>query len=284
MSLKNLLTCCFVVAGLLTATAFKIESRKEAKTQRIDFQNFASSRLCVTQPLAGEIPKEIARKFRRDASRLALRLAAGGEDFRYLGVYISRENTDLIYNALAAVYLNDERGRSLESCNIHTFPSPSIDHLTLIYQRAAAWAQPLQAGLNETSSPAINDLLERYHLVIEKHVNWTDAQDAIAIRSRDPLNMAAVANELNNVEGVDEVDLGIPKVVGNDIAARRVNGGWELDYVLRFGSWASGAGKAHTWKFRVTDAGKTSFVSESGEAVPEWMKCQAPAPKNWAGL
>lgn len=235
-------------------------------------------------PAAGDVPKEIARKFRRDAARLALRLAAGGEDFRYLGVYIPRENIDLIFNALSNVYANEELGKSLEKCNIHTFPNPSIDHLVVIYNKNIAWARPLQMGLTETDSRAINDLLENHNLIIEKHVNWTDTQDAITIRSRDPLNMAAIANEFNNVEGVDEIDLGVPKVAGNDISARRIGGGWELDYILRFGSWAAGKGKAHVWKYRVTDGGKVTFVADSGDPLPDWMKCQLPAnAKKWEG-
>jgi hypothetical protein len=233
----------------------------------------------TTYTPTGELPKEIARKFRRDAARIALRLAAGGEDPRYMGIYIPKESMEQVFNALSNVYLSEERGKSLEKCNIHTFPNPSIDHLVIVYEKNVAWAKPLQNGQSETDSKVINDLLDKYKLVIEKHVNWTDNQDALTIRSKEPINMAAIANEINNVEGVVEVDLGIPKVVGNDITSKRVNGAWELDYILRFGSWATGKGKSHTWKYRITDAGKVSFVNEGGEPVPDWMKCNQTTPK-----
>jgi hypothetical protein len=228
----------------------------------------------------GELPKEVARKLRRDAARIALRLAANGEDPRYLGIYIPKESMEQVFGALSNVYLADERGKSIEKCNIHTFPNPSIDHLVIIYEKNIGWAKPLANGLSETDNKTINDLLDKYKLVIEKHVNWTDNQDAITIRSKEPINMAAIANEINNVEGVVEVDLGIPKVVGNDITSKRINGAWELDYILRFGSWATGKGKSHVWKYRVTDAGKVNFVNESGEPVPYWMKCTVPSDKN----
>lgn len=231
-----------------------------------------------------ELPKDVARKFQRDAARLALRLSAGGEDFRYLSPYLQKESIDLIFNALASVYLTDERGKSLERCNLHTFPSPSIDHLVIIYQKNVAWAQPLEQGLNETNSAALNDLLTKYKLVIEKHVNWTDTQDAITIRARSPLNMAAIGNMVSQIEGVDEIDLGIPKILGNDINAHRTPGAWEFDYVLRFGSWVSGRGKSHIWKFRVTDAGKVSFLGDSGEPVPDWMKCDGTSGRVLAGI
>lgn len=222
-----------------------------------------------------EIPKELARKFKRDAARLALRVEANGEDPRFTDPFIPKENIDLIYNALASIYLNLEKGKSLEKCNIHTFPNPSIDHLVLIFNKNVAWARPLRDGLTETDNSTINDLLSRYRLVIEKYVNWTDSEDAITIRSKDPVNMAAIANQFSQIDGVTETDLGIPKILGNDIQFRSASNGVELDYILRFGSWSSGKGKSHTWKFKVSNAGKAEMTGEFGDDVPEWMRCDA---------
>lgn len=225
---------------------------------------------------SGDLPKEIARKIRRDAARLALRLESDKEDLRYLSAYIPKGNSDQLFDALAGIYMGELTAQKLEKCNLHTFPNPSIDHCVIIYDKNVAWARPLAQGINETNSPRINELLDKYNLAIEKHVNWTDAQDAITIRSRDPLNMAAVANEFNNIEGVAEFDLGIPKILGNDIVARRSSGGWDIDYVLRFGSWSTGKGKQHLWKYRVADGGKIQFLGESGDEVPAWMQCGVP--------
>ncbi len=270
---QTCLKILIVFAVFLFSTAFRMEKPGQFFAQKNQFQD-----------RSGELPKDIARKFQRDAARLSLRLGAGGEDFRYLSPFIQKESIDLIFNALANVYLGNERAKGIERCNVHTFPNPSIDLLVVIYQKNIGWAKPLEQGLSETNSPAINDLLDKYKLVIEKHVNWTDHQDAITIRARSPINMAAIANEISNVEGVDDIDLGIPKVMGNDIVARRIPGGWELDFVLRFGSWSSGKGKAHVWKFRVTDAGKVAFLAETGDPVPDWMKCDTNSAKNFAGL
>lgn len=233
----------------------------------------------VETSAAGDLPKEIARKMRRDAARLALRLESDKDDLRYLSAYIPKGNSEQIFNALAGIYLGDATAQKLEKCNLHTFPNPSIDHCVIIYDKNVAWARPLAQGINETNSPRINELLDKYNLVIEKHVNWTDAQDAITIRSRDPLNMAAVANEFNNIEGVAEFDLGIPKILGNDITVRRSSVGWDLDYILRFGSWSTGKGKQHVWKYRVSDGGKIQFLGESGDEVPTWMQCGTPGLK-----
>ncbi|NJN34541.1 MAG: hypothetical protein HC817_10080, partial [Saprospiraceae bacterium] len=71
-------------------------------------------------------PPSIDRQFKRDAARIALRLEAEKEDARYLPVAINRDNTNGIYKTLTQIYLQDETGKSIARCNIHTFPNPSI--------------------------------------------------------------------------------------------------------------------------------------------------------------
>jgi hypothetical protein len=218
------------------------------------------------------IPQPIIRKLRRDAARLALRIESEREDLKFMNVQIPQDRLNGIYNLLAAVYMS-ETGKSIEKCNVHTFPNPSIDHLVLIFDKNISWATPLRNGVTETDNKAINKLLNSYDLVIDKYVNWNDNQDAVTIRSKDALNMAALANEFENVDGISEIDLGLPKVNGNDIRMKRIGNGWELDYVLRFGAYANTGGKEHVWKYRADDKGVVTFVSEGGEPIPTWMKC-----------
>ncbi|MEL6863831.1 MAG: hypothetical protein AAFP19_05400 [Bacteroidota bacterium] len=219
------------------------------------------------------LPKRLLRKFRRDAARLALRLEAENEDLRYQNIVIPQGNMENIFDILTAIYQTDETAKSIAKCNIHTFPNPSIDHLVLIFDRDAEWAAPLRDGISETNSREINSLLDEYDLIIEKHVQWNDTQDAITIRSKEPLNMAALANEFYNVEGVQSIDLGVPKMGGNDINIQRTASGWEVEYVLRFGSYISGKGKVHFWKYEVSDEGEVKFNTEGGDPVPEYMRC-----------
>jgi hypothetical protein len=85
--------------------------------------------------------------------------------------------------------------------------------------------------------------------------------------------MAALANEFYNVEGVNSIDLGIPSVGGNDINIFRESNGWEVQYILRFGSYISGEGKVHIWKYKSMDNGTVKFISETGDPIPDWMRC-----------
>lgn len=220
-----------------------------------------------------EVPKRLARKFKRDAARLALRLEAEKEDLRYLNINIPKSSIDNIYNVLINIYSKDETAQSIAECNVHTFPNPSIDHFILIFDRQVEWADLLREGITETSSDEINDLLNEYDLIIDKHVQWNDTQDAITIRSTEPLNMEALANEFYNIDGVGEIDFSKPRIGGNDIKIKRISDGWEVEYILKFGSHISGDGKTHVWIYQAMDNGEVKFLREEGNPVPEWMRC-----------
>ena len=222
-----------------------------------------------------EIPRRLLRKFKRDAARLALRMEAEKEDLRYLNIAIPRANIENIFEVLTNIYRSHETAQSIAKCNVHTFPNPSIDNFKVIFKRDAEWAEPLRDGISETTNGTINDMLDEYDLIIDNHQKWTEEEDIITIRSKKPLNMAALANEFYNVEDVVEIDLGIPEIGGNDIEINRVQGAWEVKYVLKFGSYFKGQGKSHIWTYQALDSGKVKFIEEKGDPVPEWMKCEA---------
>ncbi len=220
------------------------------------------------------IPSRLARKFHRDAARLVLRMEATQEDLRFQNIQIPRSNIENIYKILTTIYTEDETAKAIANCNVHTFPSPSIDHFVLIFKRQIAWATPLYDGIHETTSEEFNELIDDYDLIIERYVQWNDTQDAITIRATEPLNVAALANEFYNIEGVEGIDLGLPKVDGNDIQMKRIPQGWQVEYILKFGSHITGDGKTHIWTYEAMDDGKVKFISETGDEVPSWMKCE----------
>ena len=256
MMLKNV--CCFLLLCCLVLTEHSVMAQGRAIPISNDEGNFT---------------KSLARKFKRDAARLALRMEAKSEDLRYLNIEIPQDNVENIYLMLKKIYQSDPVAQSIAKCNIHTFPNPSIDHFMLIFDREVEWAEPLLDGISETDSDEFNDLLDEHDLIIERHVQWNETEDALTIRSNRPLNMAAVANEFYNIKGIKSIDLGIPEIGGNDINLWRKADGWEIEYVLRFGSFVAGKGKVHIWKYKYLDDGSLKFLTEGGDPIPEYMRC-----------
>ena len=80
-----------------------------------------------------------------------------------------------------------------------------------------------------------------------------------------------------------EVDLGIPEIGGNDINISRLDGGWQIVYTLTIGgAYSKDGGKKHVWTYKALDNGVITFISETGEPIPAWMKCNFPQEVNLA--
>lgn len=220
-----------------------------------------------------DLPKHIDRKYRRDAARLALRLEGQLDDYRYLGAEIPPSNVEMIYNALKNIYEKDKTARSLTECNIHTFPDPAIEQLVVVFDKNQTWAKTIRQRTGDDNNQAVHNILQKYNLAIKKQYQWNAEQEAITIRSRKPLNMASVANEFYNIDGIAEIDLGIPDVKGNDISVERTSEGWEFQFELLFGNYLTGDGQSHRWKYLVTDKQEVKFLMEEGDLVPDWMRC-----------
>lgn len=221
------------------------------------------------------VPDKLVRKYKRDAARLALRLEAGPEDLRFSNIDIPYEKIESIFEMLKNIYLSGETGKSIARCNVHTFPNPSIDQIKIIYSKDAEWANLLNEGIAETTSEEFNDLLDEYDLVIENQKQWTDTEDVMVIRAAEPINMAALANEFYNIEGITEIDLGIPEVKGNDIEIEQTASGWNVKYILTIGSsLLDTTRKQHVWEYEISEEGNVTFINEDGEPIPDWMKCE----------
>ena len=235
--------------------------------------------LAAAQPAGGgkrNLPTAVDRQFKRDAARLALRLAAEKEDARYLNTEIDKEQSTSLYKALTNLYINEIFDPTIVKCNIHTLPNPSIDHLTIIYEQDANWATPLRQGISETTSKEINSIFDRYELAIEKLSDWDNNLGAILIRSKEPLNMAAIAGSLEDIRGIKQVDLGAARYTsGNDIKVRPLSDGWEIEFILQFPDLNNPkAPKQHSWKYKANEKEEFTLLKESGEDVPTFMKAQ----------
>ncbi len=214
------------------------------------------------------------RKYRKDATRLALRLLSSSRDYTDLNAEAPKEDVESIYNALVAVHMSGlEKSKEVTQAHkLHTFPIPSVDKFFVVYKRTAEWAKPLRLGDHFTDNEEINELNEKYGLIIDKHVEWDEEHNSFNIKATKSLNIAPIANSFSNIEDVVLVDLLTPDGDGNDIEVRRLKNGWMLNYMVKFDSCITGCKKKHVWTFEVSDDQQVKFVSESGDELPDWMK------------
>ncbi len=212
-------------------------------------------------------------KYKKDATRLALRLVSNDGDYHALNAEAPKEMVSSIYNALVAIHQSEHPMAKLvtRTHKLHTFPKPSVDRFFVVYKREAPWAKPLRLGDTSTDSEEINSLLDQYGLVIDKHVDWDEEHNSFNVKAKESLNIAPIANAFSSVEEIVLVDLLMPNGDGNDIEIVKLDNGWELKYMVKFDSCISGCKKKHIWTFKVIDGKQVIFVGESGDELPAWM-------------
>lgn len=216
----------------------------------------------------------LQKKYEKDATRLALRLISESEEYHKLDVEVPEQAITPIYNALVSIHNSnlDAAKMVTEIHKLHTFPVPSVDHFFVVYNRKAEWAIPLRLGDNSTDSDQINELLDHYGLVIDKHVEWDEEKNSFHVKATKSLNIAAIAKEFSAIEDIVLVDLLMPSGDGNDIEVKQLENGLEVKYLIKFGSCISGCKNQHVWTFKVSNQNEVTFIGESGDELPEWMK------------
>lgn len=213
-------------------------------------------------------------QYKKDATRLALRHLASGKKFESLDPVVPKDLVDAIYNSLIAVHESKLPEAEVVTAvhKLHTFPTPTVDRLVVIYKRDATWATPLRLGDDVTDNDKINQLSEKFKLKIDRNVEWDEEHFSFNMRAENSLNIASVAKDLSTVESVTLVDMMEPNGDGNDIEVKQLNNGWEINYIVKFDGCISGCKKRHTWTFEVTDSNKVTFKGESGDELPKWMR------------
>ncbi|MEM9991507.1 MAG: hypothetical protein AAF738_07055 [Bacteroidota bacterium] len=211
------------------------------------------------------VSRQVERQLQTDAARLCLR--ANETDLRHADVRISASQQKQFYQLLRSIYQFDQR--LLDCYRIQTANIPSTDHLRLIYKRDVDWANPLEHGISSTEHPLINGILTRYDLVIENHIQLNTRQDALTLRSVNPINMTALASQLNTIEGVEAVDFSAATPLRSDIHFKQLRQGWEFEYILHTEEDSS-----RRWLFRIDESGKVHLEDESGADLPSWLSCE----------
>jgi hypothetical protein len=220
-----------------------------------------------------KLPPFIERKFKRDAARLALRTMTNGEELRFLPIEINEIKTEEIFTLLVFLYQNDPIAKNLEDCGIHTAAYPPIENLQIVFSAEYSWAGS-QNSLPENSIKKIYELIHQYDLVIQNSSNWNAGQEILAIRSRNPLNMAALANEFRNIKGIQSVNLNTQPQIIRDINIAQTASGWKVSYLLKFKEPDVQQLATHTWEFEVKNNKEIRFLGEKGKPIPDWIKCQ----------
>ena len=215
-----------------------------------------------------EVPIHLERAFLIDAARLALRTQ---EEWSNQSVELPKEQVQLYYNLLLAIYQQEESARKIATCNIHTTSNLSVDYLEVIYDQTAVWAAPLRSGVNATNNKILNNLMEQHDLIIDSYQKISEESDRLIIRSVEPMNMAAIANKLYEIEEVQKINLNSRQSETTDIKVQPSSDGWQVVYLIKFKERKTI--QQHSWIYKVYRDGIVEFVTEAGAPIPDTINC-----------
>ncbi|MCH2045882.1 MAG: hypothetical protein MK212_17320 [Saprospiraceae bacterium] len=221
-----------------------------------------------------QLPEYLKQVYKRDATRLAIRLLNKEQRLSQQTVDVPEELVQGVYNALIAVRVSDFSAIDsiAEMYNVRTFPVPNVENLILIAEPDAEWLQPLIQRRDSTGSPHINNAIRKNNLALSKMVYLDEERIGLVLQARSPINIPALSMQFFTEIGVGAIEEVLPYGDGNDITIQRTKDGWEVIYSVRFGNCVSQCQKAHNWEFGVSENGEVSYVGSSGHTIPPWIR------------
>ncbi|MCP4439772.1 MAG: hypothetical protein GY810_12580 [Aureispira sp.] len=218
-------------------------------------------------------PKYLKAIYKRDATRLSIRLLNKELRLSQQTVDVPEELVQAVYNALVAIRVSDYSAIDTISQKyyIRSFPVPNVENIILVADHDAPWLEPLKHRERLTGSESINEIIRKYQLNITRMVYLDEERVGLLLQSSKPLNIPALTLEFFTEEGIGSINEVLPFGDGNDISINRTKKGWELTYSLGFGDCMHQCQKRFDWKFTVSESGEVAYLGSAGHTIPPWV-------------
>ena len=223
-------------------------------------------------------PDSIVEKYKDDADRLALRKIARLHLTYEDSIEIPKILSDSFLNQLIAVYNVvgiPERDTVIDLLNIHTFPDFFMNTVNVAADSNLYWMLQLRNGIIPTGYQALDSIIEKYDLTIDKYDTWSHwfSWHSVTFASQVNYNIPALARAF---EQLPDVDFSEPNHVagdGNDIDDNLIlivgeNYGYDLFYSVGWGDCPAGCTGGRTWWFKTYDDCSVQFVDVYGSSLP----------------
>ncbi len=230
----------------------------------------------------GTIPDYVKRKMDRDAARLAI--LEGKGELSLKSIHIPKELKETYFKILMAIYLDDSaEADKIRDCGISASSTTPIDKFKLVFSKDMDWGQKFEEFGELDEEVDFFDLMEEYELTPTNHLNWNEKQEAFVMESVALYNMSALATKFSSFEGVEGIEFE-NDFAGDreDITIESTSNGWNVSFIRKWSKLGSDQLKSHKWTFHVTPDMKVSFVGESGDELPDYLKCEL-GPKQYSG-
>lgn len=221
------------------------------------------------------VTSTIRNKYNNDAIRLAIRMQQNGSSANQ--VIIPELLIDKAMNALSAVYnsTSADRDTVVSIYDIHTLPYPEFDEFRIEVDTNQTWVKEWVKEKTLTGNATIDNLMTTYDLSLEAYVS--SAINYVVIFSLDPINIAALVDDFEDVPGVINVQYDDITTGGNDIVVQDLGSVIKLTYKVGYddastiNNCTGNCDKVRSWVFDTqvtTDICSSEFIESFGDPAP----------------
>jgi hypothetical protein len=207
-----------------------------------------------TIPSSCSAPDSIKAKYIKDADRLALRRIYD-EAFPYTdSIEIPQEFSDSMLNALISVYNAVSLpawDTVVQMFNIHSFPDPEINLITITADSNLTWMQHLRNNDLPTGETTVDSLMSLYGFTVFAYMTYygSFAYHEVVLKSDRNNNLLPLAAIFMTIPGVLESGPALIEGDGNDISAEVYPTYIELIFSYGWMDCPAGCVWRRFWKF-----------------------------------
>lgn len=256
--MKNLkLPLLFLICLLAASTLTSCKNRQKDK----DKQN--------EKPQVNAVPAEVAKKYREDAARLALREYNTTSRNQDPQITIPKERTEYFFKLLTKVYGMMQTDPAIpDVSHIHTFDTPPLYRIIAMLENDAPFKDEWLEGRRMTSNLYLNQVMSEAGLKITG-CKELGTGCMCTLSSPKPVNTKDLSFILSRIDGIKYAEPDGAGGDGNDIVwGSEGKNHMALKYKVGKGDCPSGCIHNKYWIFYVQEDGSVNYMGTRGE-LPE---------------
>ncbi|REL29188.1 hypothetical protein DYD21_15160 [Rhodohalobacter sp. SW132] len=254
---------------IISAIFFSCESVLDSgeDTLPIDWENGQS----IAEAEDGHLTAGERQEWYKSAVELALRDVNSADSTE---VEIPDGLVDLYYNALVHVVNSglDEANRVTNEFEIRARPRMKHGEIIVMPDKEGAsdWLQAWREGETETGNAAVDELIQKYDLVLESYSETeTNSYGTAILATEKLLNPVAMAMDFEKIEEIINSESNNIAGDGNDILAGIEETFISFRYKKKWGDCPAGCIHTRYFEFHINAFGNVQFIDEGGDDFNE---------------
>lgn len=212
------------------------------------------------------LPAELAKAFKEDAARLAVRELITGTQTGELGADIPQARIDYFYDLLSRIYwMGQENDNVPDVSAIRTFPRPNLQHVMVILDKNSDFKENWSKGVTTTSNLYLNQMISKYRLSI-KNYRESAMGPTLILESPMYINTTELGFLLKNIESIRHAEADGMIGDGDNVEwGSDSKNAMALKFSMGEGDCPSGCIHRKQWVFYVMPTGEINYMGARGK-------------------